>query len=114
MKGVLIMIEKIYNFIQADEKTIERIVDDEYVNLNHMIFKEGDALPEHYSNSNLYMIITKGIMSIKLDDQDFNEYKAGDILNIPYNIKMNVTNKNKEILEFFVIKSPHPNSYKKD
>ncbi len=107
------MIEKKYCFAQTDEKIIERLVDDENVNLNHMVLKNGDALPEHFSNSNVYMIIIRGNMSIKLGDQDFNIYKKGDILNIPCDIKMNVTNKHDEILEFFVVKSPNPKDYKK-
>ena len=107
------MIEKTYKFAQTQEKIIERIVDDENINLNHMILRNGESLPEHYSNSNVYMIITKGIMSIKLDEQDFKDYKIGDILNIPYDTKMNVTNQNEQLLEFFVVKSPNPKDYKK-
>lgn len=107
------MIEKTYKFSQTEEKIIERIVDDENINLNHMILRNGESLPEHYSNSNVYMIITKGIMSIKLDEQDFKDYKIGDILNIPYDTKMNVTNQNEQLLEFFVVKSPNPKDYKK-
>ena len=107
------MIEKTYKFAQTEEKIIERIVDDENINLNHMILRNGESLPEHYSNSNVYMIITKGIMSIKLDEQDFKDYKIGDILNIPYDTKMNVTNQNEQLLEFFVVKSPNPKDYKK-
>ena len=107
------MIEKTYKFSQTEEKIIERIVDDENINLNHMILRNGESLPEHYSNSNVYMIITKGIMSIKLDEQNFKDYKIGDILNIPYDTKMNVTNQNEQLLEFFVVKSPNPKDYKK-
>ena len=107
------MIEKTYKFAQTEEKIIERIVDDENINLNHMILRNGESLPEHYSNSNVYMIITKGIMSIKLDEQNFKDYKIGDILNIPYDTKMNVTNQNEQLLEFFVVKSPNPKDYKK-
>lgn len=106
------MIEKIYGFKKTDEKVIEKIVDDQNINLNHMVLRNGEALPEHFSNSNVYMIIVRGTMSIKLGDQDFNVYSAGSILNIPYNIKMNVTNQHDEVLEFFVVKSPNPKDYK--
>lgn len=108
------MIEKIYKFTQADEKTIEKVIDDEHINLVHMILNKGESLAKHYSNSNIYMIITRGIMSIKLDDQDFNVHTSGNILNIPYNTHMDVTNKDEEVLEFFVVKAPHPKLYKKD
>lgn len=108
------MIEKIYNFANTDKKVIEKVVDDEHINLVHMVLNNGESLPHHYSNSNIYMVIVRGNMSIKLDDQDFKIYKKGDILNIPFNTSMNVTNKDEPILEFFVFKSPHPSNYKKD
>ncbi len=103
------MIEKIYKF--TDEKNVEKIVDDEHVALNHMVLRKGEGLPEHYSNSNVYMIITGGTMSIKLDDQDAQAYVAGTIINIPYHIKMNVINNYETVLEFFVVKAPNPRNY---
>lgn len=108
------MIEKIYKFTKTDEKTIEKVIDDEHINLIHMVLNKGESLAKHYSNSNIYMIITRGSMSIKLDEQDFNLHRSGSVLNIPYNTHMDVTNKNEEVLEFFVVKAPHPKLYKKD
>lgn len=108
------MIEKFYKFTQTDEKVIEKVVDDEYINLVHMVLNKEESVPQHYSNSNIYMVIVRGTMNIKLDDQDFNIHKEGNILNIPFNTKMDIINKDDDILEFFVLKSPHPNTYKKD
>ncbi|MCM8901271.1 cupin domain-containing protein [Caldicoprobacter algeriensis] len=105
------MIEKKFVFQQVDDKVIEKIVDDENVNINHMILKKGDALPQHYSNSNVYMIVVRGNITVKLDDQDPHVYPAGTILNIPYNTKMNVYNQHDEVLEFFVVKVPSPRFY---
>lgn len=107
------MIEKIYNYSLKNEKVIEKIISDDNLALNHMILTKGTGLPEHYSNSNVYMIIIKGVMSIKLDDQEIHEYTKGDMLNIPYNTKMNVNNFHDEVLEFFVIKAPNPKDYNK-
>jgi hypothetical protein len=33
------------------------------------------------------------------------------IVNIPYNVKMNVNNFDEDVLEIFVIKSPNPRYY---
>lgn len=106
------MLEKIYKYQKSNEKIIERIVDDENVALNHMVLTKGTGLPEHYSNSNVYMIIISGEMTLKLDEQQPQKYQAGDIINIPYNKKMNVNNFDEEILEFFVVKAPNPKNYK--
>ncbi|MBM7615566.1 cupin domain-containing protein [Alkaliphilus hydrothermalis] len=106
------MIEKNYKYQVIDEKIIERLVDDENIHLNHMVLTKGTGLPEHFSNSNVYMIIVRGRMSIKLNDQEYNQYTVGDILNIPFNTKMNVENHHDEVLEFFVVKAPNPKDYK--
>ncbi len=102
------MLEKIFEYSMKKEKAVERVIDDENVNINHMIFRKGESLPEHFSNSNVYMIITNGTMNIKLNDQEYHSYEKGEMLNIPYNTKMNITNLDEEILEFFVVKSPAP------
>lgn len=106
------MLEKNYNYSLEDVKNIERIVDDDNVNINHMVLPKGERLPEHFSNSNVYMIIVNGIMTIQLNDQEPHKYKKGDIISIPYKIKMNVINTDENVLEFFVVKSPNPKNYK--
>lgn len=107
------MVEKQYNFNKSDIKLIERVVDDENININHMILPKGDRLPEHFSNSNVYMIVVQGTISLQLGEQETVNYPYGSIINIPYNTKMNVFNQYEEILEFFVVKSPCPKNYNK-
>ncbi|MBU4486723.1 MAG: cupin domain-containing protein [Candidatus Delongbacteria bacterium] len=100
------MLERKYDYSQNTEKTIERIIDDENIHLNHMILPKGACLPEHSTNSNVYFIIVKGTMSMKLGEQEEQNYTSC-LLNVPFNIKMNVCNKNDDLLEFFVVKSPN-------
>lgn len=106
------MIEKNFKYSIEDEKAIEKIINDENLHLNHMVLNKDEALPEHYSNSNVYMIVIRGTLSLQLDQQEAHEYLRGDILNIPYNTKMNVGNKNDDTLEIFVIKAPNPIDFK--
>jgi len=108
------MLEKIYNYSVGTEKSIEKIIDDDNVNINHMILPKGERLPEHYSNSNVYMIVSKGVLSIKLDEQEEHKYNKGAVLNIPYNTKMNVYNSDEDLLEIVVVKSPNPKNYKEN
>ncbi len=74
------MIEKKYDYCSVDEKLIERIVNDDNVEINHMVLTKDTGLPVHYSNSNVYMIIVRGRMSISLDDGPAAEYRKGNIL----------------------------------
>lgn len=108
------MSEKVYKYTTSDdEKVVERIIDDRNIHLNHMMLVQGTGLPVHNSNSNVYMIITRGIMTIDLNDRGQQSYAMGNIINIPYNTKMDVTNKHEEALEFFVVKSPNPRDYRR-
>jgi quercetin dioxygenase-like cupin family protein len=108
------MIEKAYNFSTDDKKNIEKIIDDDAVMINHMVLPKNEGLPQHYSNSNVYMVIIRGKMSLKLDDQQTKSYTQGQMINIPYHTKMNVNNFSEDVLEFFVVKSPNPRHYKED
>lgn len=102
------MIEKVFNYSHSNEKLIEKIINDDNLVINHMILPKNTGLPEHYSNSNVYMIIVRGTMTISLNDSSPQEYSKGTILNIPFKTKMKVNNFNDEILEFFVVKAPNP------
>ncbi|WP_200805124.1 cupin domain-containing protein [Acetoanaerobium noterae] len=79
----------------------------------HMVFGKEEGLPEHYSNSNVYMNVIRGKLSIGLNDQEVHIYEKGTLLEIPYNTKMNVGNKDEDVLELVVVKAPAPQNYKK-
>jgi quercetin dioxygenase-like cupin family protein len=105
-------IEKTLAFTQTESKIVERIIEDQNVGINHMVLRKGEALPEHFTNSNVYMIVVRGGITLQLGDQETHAYSSGSIINIPYNIKMNASNQNPSVLEFFVIKAPSPPFYK--
>lgn len=102
------MIEQVFQMEQSDNRTIEKVITDENINYNHMIFGKGEGLPEHFSNSNVYMTVIKGLLSLGLDEQELHEYPAGTVLKIPKGIKMNVKNLHEHTLELIVVKAPAP------
>ncbi len=106
------MFEKVYEFSKSNIKNIEKLVDDKPLLINHMVLPTGEGLPEHYSNSNVYLIIMRGIMTLTLGDQCSANYHGDQIVNIPYNTKMNIINNHYDILEFLVVKAPNPSAYK--
>lgn len=91
-------------------KTVEKLIGDPNIMINHFMFAQGEGLPVHKSNSNVYMIILKGTLSLELDGID-ETHSAGQILTIPYGLKMHVRNTNADLLEMFVLKAPHPDVY---
>ncbi|MDL2215545.1 cupin domain-containing protein [Ruminococcaceae bacterium OttesenSCG-928-N02] len=104
--------EKVYSFNQSADKLIEKILDDDVAMINHMILNRGEALPTHDSNSNVYMLIVRGTVSIQLNEKPVKHYAHGNIVNIPGGIKMSIFNDCAEQAEFFVVKAPSPRLYR--
>ncbi len=102
------MIETIYKLKQSNEKLVEKVILHEHLHYMHMIFLEGEGLPEHNSNANLYMTVIKGTLSLKLNNQENHKYNVGTVLNVPTQTLMNVKNLDQDVLELIVIKSPPP------
>jgi quercetin dioxygenase-like cupin family protein len=102
------MVEQILKLSKGNDKAVERIIFDENVHYLHMVFNKSEGLPEYFSNSNVYMTIVRGILSIGLDEQDIHEYESGTLLKIPFQTKMNVKNLHDETLELIVVKAPAP------
>ncbi len=102
------MIEQVFALSTEDKGVVEKVIFDENVHYLHMVFEKDGGLPEHFSNSNVYMTVIRGKLSIRLDDQDIHEYDAGTLLKIPFQTKMNVKNLHDEILELIVVKAPAP------
>lgn len=102
------MIEQIYQMSVGNERIIEKVIQDENLHYNHIVLGKGESLPEHFSNSNVYLTVLRGTLSIGLNAQQIHEYAAGRILKIPFNTKMNIKNSHDDILEFIIVKVPAP------
>lgn len=104
------MVEQVFKLSTGNDKVVEKVIFDENVHYLHMVFNKDEGLPEHYSNSNVYMTVVRGRLSIGLNEQEINEYEAGTLLKIPFHTKMNVKNLHTETLELIVVKAPAPKS----
>lgn len=102
------MIEQTFQMAQGNGHTIEKVIADENVHFNHMILGKDGGLPEHFSNSTVYMTVVRGLLSIGLGEQENHEYSAGTVLKIPKGIQMNVKNLHEDTLELIVVKAPAP------
>ena len=74
------MVEQIFRLSRGNEKAVERVIFDENLHYLHMVFNKDEGLPEHFSNSNVYMTVVRGKLSIGLNEQDIHEYEAGTLL----------------------------------
>jgi quercetin dioxygenase-like cupin family protein len=102
------MVEQVFKLSRGDEKVIEKVIFDDNIHYLHMVLSKNEGLPEHFSNSNVYMTVVRGKLSIRLNDQENHEYEAGTLLKIPIQTKMNVKNLHEDIVELIVVKAPAP------
>ncbi|MDX1358141.1 MAG: cupin domain-containing protein [Clostridia bacterium] len=107
------MINKVYNYTISKTKIIEKIVNDDVAMINHMVLPKDECLPVHNANSNVYMIVAEGAVTLELDGTPPETYPKGSILNIEYGTLMSVCNTSDDILELFVVKAPGPSHYNK-
>ena len=105
------MIEQVYKLSIGPTRTVEKVIQDDNLDYIHMLFNQDEGLPVHYSNSNVYITVLQGILSIGLNDQEDHHYPVGTLLQIPYKVKMNVRNTHADLLELIVIKAPAPKHY---
>ena len=106
------MVETLHNFTLTDTKLIERILENDHVGINHMVLPKGDALPQHYANAPVYMVVVRGTITLRLDEQAEHDYSQGSIIGIPHKTKMNVFNQGDKVVELFVIKAPSPRHFR--
>lgn len=102
------MLETEYKYNKTDAFVMEKIIDAEHVNINHIVVAPGEAVPTHVSNSWVHQIVVRGTLSLSLEDGEFNHHPTGSIVAVPFNLKMVIQNQGSETLEFFVVKAPNP------
>ncbi len=107
------MIEKPFPYTESDEKVVERIIDADVAMINHVVLPVGERLPEHFSDSNVFLTIVRGTLSMQLGDQEPHRYTKS-VVQVPFHTKMNITNDADEPVEFFIVKAPHPGVYKEE
>ena len=102
------MLETHYRYTSTESLTMEKIIDDERVAINHIVVPPGGSVPTHASNSFVHQIVVRGTLSLSLEDREYNDHPAGSIVSVPFNLKMSIRNRGDETLEFFVLKAPNP------
>ncbi|MDC7244290.1 MAG: cupin domain-containing protein [Sphaerochaetaceae bacterium] len=99
------MIEKVYGFHTQESTKVEMIVNDSHVRINHLVLTAGDQADPHPTPDDAHMIVTRGVLSIALGDQEPHNYEEGNIIKIPAGTMMHIKNGGDETLHVFVIKA---------
>jgi len=99
------MLETLYTFSTEDVTRVERIVDNPGVRINHLSLAKGESVDPHPTPEAAHFIITKGVLGLKLNDQEQKQYPEGSIIAIPAKTMLAITNLGEETMHLFVIKT---------
>ncbi len=99
------MIETLYTFSTEDATCVERIVNGPGVRINHLSLAKGESVDPHPTPEAAHFIITRGILGLKLNDQEQKRYSEGTIIAIPAKTMLDITNLGEETMHLFVIKT---------
>jgi len=107
------MVEKLYPYSLTDEKTVEIFLNDDNCTIGHVILKPGDSLPEHSTDSNVYLLIVRGELTLSMKHAEKKTFGRGAVVNVPFGTLMGMSNSSAEVMELFAFKSPNPRNYGK-
>lgn len=96
--------EKVYHYTLTDQETFENVFKDEKLLMNHVIVPPGKVFPKHPTDATVYALITQGELSVTIEQNAPQTYKAGQLVNIPKGANTELGNKSEKLLELFVVK----------
>lgn len=96
--------EKAYKYTITNQEIFENIFKDEKILMNHVVIPPGKVFPKHPTDATVYALITRGELSVTIEDNAPKTFKTGQLVNIPKGISTELGNKSDEILELFVAK----------
>jgi len=92
---------------QNDGLGKRKLVDEKHLLVMQIALNPGQSVPQHKANSNVRLLILKGVLAVNLDGND-NQVKEGDFLPVAYKTSMIIKNTSSDEATFLVFKTPNP------
>ena len=105
------MVEKLYPYSVTDENIVEIFLNDENCTMGHVVLKPGEELTEHLTDSNVYLLVVRGELTVSLDQAKSKTFGRGAVVNLPFGILLGMKNSSENVMELFAFKSPNPKNY---
>lgn len=99
------MIENVLCYTIDERDIFEEVLDKGGYRLNHVIIEPGKIFPAHPTDAEVTIIITKGILTLKLAAQETAYYHKGQVVEVPKGTLSELGNTSEAYTEVFVIKS---------
>ncbi|HOD31850.1 MAG: Cupin domain protein [Acidobacteria bacterium ADurb.Bin340] len=102
---------EVFTYQTTDARIAEKVVDrpDRWSLLvAHVVLPPGEAMPPHPTNAEAFFVVVRGTLTLKAGEGAATEYRKGQIVHLPNKTPMLASNEGNEVLEFLVLKTPHP------
>jgi len=92
----------------TNSRLFETLIDNSLVMINHVVIAPGEGFDAHHTDSNVFMMIMRGRITLTFKDGSCEQFASGQLIEIPYQFFMKIDNLEDAPLEMVVIKVPHP------
>jgi len=99
------MIEKVTEYSIDQSEALRNLVTDDSLIINHVVMEPGQSFPAHVTEHAVYIIIAKGGISIRIDEQPSHTYGTGKMVSLPKGVVSGIANPSDSQTELFVVKS---------
>jgi len=100
-----------FSFSTGDQAIRERVVDQPNrwnVLIAHVVLPVGESVPSHPTDAEAFLTVVRGTLTLELDGLAMTQHSRGSVLYLPKGAPMAPRNDGTDVVEFFVIKTPHP------
>ncbi len=94
----------IYPYTLTDQDTFENIFDKGDFLMNHVVMPVGKVFPKHPTDSNVYIIVLRGELTVLLEEDAAIILRKGQVGNVPQGVESSLSNMSDEVIELIVMK----------
>lgn len=98
----------IHTYSVSREKTVERLFQRPDVAISHMVLPAGESVEGHRTNTDVYFIITHGMVTVLHSDSQQEKYIQGTVVHFPPETWLDMRNEGPGTFEMFVVRAPNP------
>ena len=98
------MIESIIPITAGKEDIFENLIKKDSLTINHVVVPPGKIFPAHMTESEVYIIITTGTLTVNLNSQPDHSYCKNNMVSIPKGVMSGISNEGDVPTELYVVK----------
>jgi len=99
---------QVHTMTETDNKLFENLVNCDPVMINHVVIAPGEGFDAHHTDSNVFINILRGRITLTFEDGSCEQYASGQLVEVPYRTYMKIDNSEDAPLELVVVKAPNP------